>query len=130
MCDYGTLNKTLLTYLIISLVNLNESKYKKTSKKIKMACSVFSECLAVLINKRVSSVLALNNALLSVLVSLDLRRVHWSKRQSIIIELTQRRHRAKIAEDQEWAFQQSLLDSKGRRAFSARGRGRKINSKL
>ena len=102
MCDYGTLNKTLLTYLIISLVNLNESKYKKTSKKIKMACSVFSECLgrilldsqklcflsAVLINKRVSSVLALNNALLSVLVSLDLRRVHWSKRQSIIIGKT------------------------------------------
>ena len=41
--------------------------------------------LAVLINKRVSSVLALNNALLSVLVSLDLRRVHWSKRQAIII---------------------------------------------
>ena len=100
MCDYGTLNKTLLTYLIISLVNLNESKYRKTSKKIKMACSVFAECLgrifskrfrlmrfllAVLINKRVSSVLALNNALLSVLVSLDLRRVHWSKRQAIII---------------------------------------------
>ena len=100
MCDYGTLNKTLLTYLIISLVNLNESKYRKTSKKIKMACSVFAECLgkvfskgcrlirfllAVLINKRVSSVLALNNALLSLVVSLDLRRVHWSKRQAIII---------------------------------------------
>jgi len=130
MCDYGALDKTLLTYLIISLVNLNESNDRKTNKKIKMACSVFSECLAVLINKRISSVMALNNALLSFLVSLDLPRVHWSKRQTIIIELTQRRHQAKIAEDQEWAFQQSLLDSKGRRAFSARGRGRKINSKL
>ena len=51
MCDYGTLNKTLLTYLIISLVNLNESKYRKTSKKIKMACSVFAECLGKVFSK-------------------------------------------------------------------------------
>ena len=51
------------------------------SKRCRLICFL----LAVLINKRVSSVLVLNNSLLSVLVSLDLRRVHWSKRQAIII---------------------------------------------
>ena len=43
-----------------------------------------------------------------------------------ILELTQRRQHAKNDEDREWTFHQSLLDSKGRRAFSARGRGRAV----
>jgi len=122
MSDYGKMAKTLLSYLTISLANLN----KGASKNKKTATCVLSECLGVLANKRVSLVLDMNNSMLSQLSSLNLNKtLVWQTRRSIIIELTQRRQHAKSEEDREWAFQQSLLDSKGRRAFSARGRGRR-----
>lgn len=119
MSDYSKLDKTMLNYLIISLSNLKRKKKKTQS-------SVLSECLGVLVNKRISLVLNMSNAILTELVSLDLKTVNWAKQRSIIIELTQRRQHVKNDEDREWTFHQSLLDSKGRRAFSARGRGRAV----
>lgn len=119
MSDYSKLDKTMLNYLIISLSNLKRKKKKTQS-------GVLSECLGVLVNKRISLVLNMSNAILTELVSLDLKTVNWTKQRSIIMELTQRRQHAKNDEDREWTFHQSLLDSKGRRAFSARGRGRAV----
>jgi len=142
------IEKTFPNYLLCHLLHLSQMDLKYQAResdrfscfrKSNLPMLVLCDLIGVCVNKRVGAFLKLNNTLLSKFVSFFSSKptclipsIKQKSKNAIILELVQRWKRQKIQDEEDWIFQKTLLDSKGRKAFSSRGRGgrARANSRL
>lgn len=126
--DWG-IAKTFPNYLLTHLLHLNKKQISSDFRHFRsngLLMNVLHDLLGVCANKRVGLFLDMNDRLLSEFVALQCftNGVTQKSKNNIILELVHRWKRQKNQDEEDWLFQKTLLDSKGRKAFSSRGRAR------